>query len=191
MNVFYIPDGHRRFSTRENIPLKKSYEIGYRVLIDEVIHPLITDIKANSVGIFLLSSLNITRRNKEDLHELLNAIDKFVPLLKNETSNFCSIRIFGHRYPNESRIVESNLPTLYLFIESEADDFSPLGQVDLFIRSGGAMRLSGAPRELIGPYTEMMTIDKLHPDLSRDDILTTAYRYNARYMLEAAPPRQS
>lgn len=185
MKVFYIPDGHRRYAEREGMSLTSAYEIGYRVLIDEIIYPLVTDVEATDIGVFLLSSLNIKRRAKPDLTELLDTLDRLIPRLRKEVEGLCSVCVFGRRGKYEMGGRAYFLPTLSLFVESDTDDPSPMGEVNLFIRSGGAMRLSGAPRSLIGPYTEMLPLESLHPDLRRSQILAAVMKYQQRYMAEA------
>lgn len=191
MKIFYIPDGHRRYAAREGISLAKAYSVGYRVLIDEVIYPLATKIGATNIGVFLLSSLNMQRRESTDLEELLKSLDELIPALQRETEGLCRTRIFGRQVFHQIDTTSSSLPTLDLFVGSGIEDPSPIGEVDLFLRSGGGLRLSGAPRALIGSYTELQMLQPLHPDLKRVDTLDAVQRYRDRYMAEGAFRRYS
>lgn len=184
MKIFYIPDGHRRFANREHISLVQSYEAGYRVLIDEIIHPLFAHTGVDHIGVFLLSALNLRRRESADLRQLLHSLDRLVPALERDLSKVCQVRIFDRRLKGSFQNHTVTGPILDLFLGSDIDDDIEMGEVDLFLRSGGGLRLSGAPKKLLGSYTELYSLEKLHPDLKAYDILNVVNKYRNRYMAE-------
>lgn len=181
--VFYIPDGHRRFAKAEGISLSQAYHMGYRVLIDEVIEPMFSTFEVGYLGVFLLSGLNLRRRNDFELNELLANLEVLIPLLQHELRHRCRVRVIDRR--QAAQIFPCHeAPLLDLFLASETEDPLPVGPMDLFFRTGGGLRLSGAPRALLGPYTELFSVEKLHPQLKCNDIDEIFNRYRTRYMAE-------
>lgn len=194
MKLFYIPDGHRRYADREGCTLAEAYHIGYRVLLDEIIRPLFREQLVTRLDIFLLSNLNLDRRDSEELKTLLETGEKFLINLIDESRSIASINTLGS-YLGKNLHIES-IPDreLNLILGSRTADDIGCTEVDLFLRSGGELRLSGAPRTLIGDYTQFYAIDKLHPELTFDDIYSCVRAYHDRYMRETSesiPKRKS
>lgn len=184
MKLFYIPDGHRRFAAREGCTLTAAYEIGYRVLLDEIIKPLFARRMVSRLDIFLLSNLNLQRRDREELRVLLETGEKLLLHLIDECRPIASIRTLGNYFAENIHIDEATGGELNLILGCRTGDDIGCEEVDLFLRSGGELRLSGAPRTLIGDYTQLYAMDKLHPDLAFDDIHRCLDEYRSRYMRE-------
>ena len=185
MHIFYIPDGHRRYAKREKLSLEQVYEQGYRVLRDEVVGPLCKDPSISRIGVFLLSKLNLQKRSKDDLSTLLKAVERLTPRLCQDLKQLCVIRVVGGYYPCQATdaIAPTTGPIVELYIGSDTDD-AVEGPTDLLVRSGGTLRLSGAPRALIGPYTEFQSLAKLHPEVRACDIRAIVSEFVQRYSLE-------
>jgi undecaprenyl pyrophosphate synthase len=186
MKLFYIPDGHRRYMDREGCSLSEAYRVGYAVLVDEIIRPLFTTPDVARLDIFLLSSLNLQRRDSEDLRLLLELGEELLPALIAECGRIASVRTLGNYFANNIRIDSVPGRQINLILGSRTSDQINCSEVDIFIRSGGELRLSGAPRSIIGDYTQFYRIDKLHPDLRFHDIRRCLDEYQQRYMRESS-----
>jgi undecaprenyl pyrophosphate synthase len=186
MHFFYIPDGHRRYSEQNSLSLRQGYERGYLVLRDEVLFPLCENPNISRVGVFLLSKLNLQKRTSEDLAALLMAVQEFVPRLCQDLERRCLIRVFGNHSVKQSinRTETSTGIIVDLYVGSDTDDPVLDGPADLLARSGGTLRLSGAPRALIGPYTEFFGLQKFHPDVKACDIEQIVSAFVQRYRAE-------
>jgi len=189
MKVFYIPDGHRRFADQTDMDLVKSYELGFEVLVDEIIEPIFKYEPVDTLGIFLLSQLNLKRRHPDELNQLLSVGEQLLEKLVDRCSALASIKSHGTFLNENIETSHGSQKQLHLFIGSGIDDHSPIGEVDVFFRSGGEMRLSGAPRALIGSYTQLYVLDKLHPALTYTDINHILEQYQIRYMRECGQQR--
>jgi len=86
MQIFYIPDGHRRYAVRTKTELSAVYELGFRTLRDEIVPPICADMRIERLCVFLLSRLNLQRRSTDDLKELLAALEKFTPMMVDESA---------------------------------------------------------------------------------------------------------
>ncbi len=186
MKLFYIPDGHRRFAERQGCTLADAYAIGYRVLLDEIIKPLFAEGTVSRLDIFLLSNLNLQRRDHEELRILLENGEKLLLSLIDECRSIAAIKTLGSYYANNLEIADVTGRQLNLILGSRTGDDIGCDEVDVFLRSGGELRLSGAPRTLIGDYTQFFAIDKLHPDLTFGDIDRCLGDYRSRYMREGS-----
>jgi undecaprenyl pyrophosphate synthase len=183
-HIFYTPDGHRRYADRVGCDLVKAYQIGYEVLLDEIVRPVLARNDVATVSIFLLSQLNIQRRADGDLKALLEEGEKLLSALTDAVLPMASVRTFG-AYMKQNILLRSDSPKqLNLFIGSRVDDRPECGEVDVFFRSGGELRLSGAPRSLLGNYTQLYAIDTLHPDLRYGEVDSLLARHGSRYMRE-------
>ncbi len=184
MKLFYIPDGHRRYMDREGCTLPEAYNIGYHVLINEIIKPLFLAEAVEELGIFLLSNLNLERRDSDDLKVLLDTGQDLLPKLIHECRNIASIQTYG-TYLSKNIIIQSVVDRrLNLFLGCRTCDKIFCSDVDIFIRSGGELRMSGAPRSVIGDWTHFYKIDKLHPDITFLDIQICLDEYRNRYVRE-------
>ena len=186
MRFFYIPDGHRRYADRERRSLVHAYRAGYAVLVEELILPLFEETEVDTLGIFLLSTLNLERRERGELETLLHEGETLLHALVEQCRPHAHVRSHGS-YLGENIDLAPPAPTgkrLDLFVGSRCEDPAPCGEVDVFLRSGGEMRLSGAPRALIGPYTQLYAMDALHPDLRFGMVAELLERYRSRYMRE-------
>jgi undecaprenyl pyrophosphate synthase len=187
MKVFYIPDGHRRYADRVGCTLSQAYQVGYEVLSREVIGPLLSRADIDDVDIFLLSSLNLQRRDSQDLRTLLVDGEEMLAMLVETFRPLARIRTHGTYLKRNWDIVSPAKKTLNLLIGTHSTDSVDCAQVDVFMRSGGEIRLSGAPTMLIGPYTQFYGIDALHPELTFADVARCLQHYAGRYMREAQP----
>jgi undecaprenyl pyrophosphate synthase len=188
VKVFYIPDGHRRYADQVGCSLTAAYRLGYTVLVDELIDPLLALSEIESVDIFLLSDLNLRRRDDRDLEVLCQGGEPLLWELIEHCRTLASVRTVGSylEYNVQLTGVSSKLVTLVLGC-STGDDVG-CGEVDVFLRSGGELRLSGAPRTIIGDYTQLYAIDALHPALRFADVQKILERYRHRYMREVSMP---
>jgi undecaprenyl pyrophosphate synthase len=183
MKVFYIPDGHRRYADKSGCSLSDAYWKGYEVLINEVIEPLLRA-DVTHLDVFLLSNLNLTRRDPEELNILLRDGDMLLSRLIDHSRSFASVRTLGNYLPHNVDIRTVPDRVLTLILGCTTGDEIGCSEVDVFLRSGGEIRLSGAPRSIIGNYTQFYGIDKLHPDLLNRDIETCLSHFRSRYMRE-------
>jgi undecaprenyl pyrophosphate synthase len=184
MNVFYIPDGHRRYADRVGCTLAEAYRTGYYALMREVIDPLLAHEDVDELGIFLLSNLNLGRRDSEDLRTLLLDGKMLLSALIEQMRPRVTVRTHGSYFKPNLHLLSNAEKTLHLFIGTDTGDSIECGEVDVFVRSGGELRLSGAPRMLIGAYTQFYRIEALHPELQFADIARCLEHYNIRYMRE-------
>ncbi|MBL9005124.1 MAG: undecaprenyl diphosphate synthase family protein [Myxococcales bacterium] len=184
MKIFYIPDGHRRYADREGISLAQAYAIGYRVLVQEIIEPLFAIPEITHLDIFLLSSLNLKRRQSDDLDVLLHQGEPMLWALIEHCQSMASVRTLGSYLPKN--IQRNTVPGKYLtlLLGSSSEENPGCEVTDLFLRSGGELRLSGAPHAVLGNYTQLYAIDALHPDLRFADVEACLSRYSGRYMRE-------
>ncbi len=182
MRLFYIPDGHRRYAEAAGCSLVKAYEIGYDVLLHEVIVPLF-DEGVEYVDIFLLSSLNLRRRETSELDALIEHGTPMLHRLIDECRPLASIRTVGTFLPKNIEIPNPSTDReLTLVVGSVVDDDIGCQEADLFVRSGGEIRLSGAPRTIVGNYTQFYGLPQLHPELTFADVKQCLDSYRQRYM---------
>lgn len=182
MRIFYIPDGHRRYAEAAGCTLVEAYERGYDVLLDEIIVPLFTREGVEHLDVFLLSSLNLRRREAGELDALITHGTPMMHRLIEATVPFATVRTVGTYLPRNIEAPGGPDHTLTLVVGSTADDDIGCPEVDLFIRSGGEIRLSGAPRSIVGNYTQFYGLSVLHPDLRFADIQQCVSSYRQRYM---------
>ncbi|NKL25416.1 hypothetical protein GFL92_01095 [Rhizobium leguminosarum bv. viciae] len=181
MNLFYIPDGHRRYAAQTRCTLEESYREGFRVLRDEILDPLFNLPEIEEVGIFCLSNLNLDRREPNELSAFLETGQEELSKLAEHCKGYASVRTVGTYFAKNLLISSSVGRTITFYVGTSIDDNIDCNHVDLFLRSGGQMRLSGAPRQLIGSYTELISIEKLHPELRFSDISDCFARFDQRY----------
>jgi undecaprenyl pyrophosphate synthase len=184
ISMFYIPDGHRRFAQQKNISLLDAYVLGYEVLLDQIIRPAIRSAHFHRLDIFLLSNLNLKRRDTADLNDLLKIGHVLLEKLVDETLPIAAVSTYGTYLSHNIKSSNSTLPLVNFYLGTSVDYNPGLEKVDIFIRSGGEMRLSGAPLSLIGDYTQFYSIEKLHPELTYQDIYSCYSRFCDRYMKE-------
>jgi len=184
MKMFYIPDGHRRYADQTGCTLVESYRIGYRVLLEELIRPAFAD-GVERLDIFLLSNLNLRRRDKAELELLLNVGEPLLWKLIEECRGIASIRTMGSYLERNLDLPSAPDRQLNLVLGCTTADDIGCTEVDVFIRTGGEIRLSGAPRTIIGDYTQFYGIPALHPQLRYADIACCLEHYRTRYMREA------
>lgn len=184
MKVFYIPDGHRRYADKVGCTQQEAYRIGYHVLYNELIEPMLTRADVERLDVFLLSNLNLRRRASEDLRVLLEEGEPMLRELIERCAKFASVRTVGSYLPQN--ICRQTVPDrlLTLVIGCTVDSDVDCGEVDLFLRTGGEIRLSGAPRSIIGNYTQFYGIDELHPELRFHHVQHCLEQYEQRYVRE-------
>jgi undecaprenyl pyrophosphate synthase len=186
MKIFYIPDGHRRYADRMGCSLGESYRIGYDVLHDQLIAPLLARPTVEALDVFLLSNLNLERRRSDDLRILVEQGEPLLHSLIDRCSRFTSVRTVGTYLARNLHLATVPGKMLTLVIGCTTDDDVGCGPVDIFLRTGGELRLSGAPRSIIGNYTQLYAMDELHPDLRIEHVDHCLDHYRARYMRETA-----
>jgi undecaprenyl pyrophosphate synthase len=186
MRMFYIPDGHRRYADKMECSLVESYRLGYRVLVDELIVPLFQRTEVTDLDIFLLSNLNLDRREHGDLHVLLQEGKELLTALINDCRSLASVRTVGSYFPQNLHIPGPAGRTITLVIGCKTADDVGCPEVDVFLRTGGELRLSGAPRTIVGDYTQFYAIDELHPELRFAQVESCLDRYRTRYMREVS-----
>ena len=186
MKMFYIPDGHRRYADQTGCSLAESYRIGYRVLVEELIQPAFAD-GVERLDVFLLSNLNLQRRDREELELLLRVGEPMLWELVEHCRKLASIRTLGSYLKRNIDVVTVPERQLNLVLGCTTADDIGLSEVDVFLRTGGEIRLSGAPRTVIGDYTQFYGIPALHPELRYSDIAKCLQHYRTRYMREAEP----
>lgn len=182
MRIFYIPDGHRRYAEAAGCTLVEAYERGYDVLLDEIIVPLFTTEGVENLDIFLLSSLNLRRRDVGELDALIQYGTPMLHRLIEASVPFASVRTVGTYLPKNIEARGGSDHALTLVLGSTVDDDIGCPEADLFIRSGGEIRLSGAPRTIVGNYTQFYGLPQLHPELRFADIRQCVSSYRQRYM---------
>jgi undecaprenyl pyrophosphate synthase len=186
MRMFYIPDGHRRYADKTGCSLVESYRLGYRVLVDELIRPLFNHTEVKDLDIFLLSNLNLDRRESGDLHVLLEEGKELLSALIDDCRDLASVRTVGSYFPQNLHVKGAAGRMITLVIGCKTADDVGCPEVDIFLRTGGELRMSGAPRSIIGDYTQLYAIDELHPELRFHHVAECLDRYRARYMREKA-----
>lgn len=188
VKVFYIPDGHRRYADRVGCSLAAAYRLGYKVLIDELIDPLLARSEIESVDIFLLSNLNLRHRDERDLEVLREEGEPLLWELIEHCQTLASVRTVGSYFEHNVSLAGGSPKLVTLVLGCTTGDDVGCGEVDVFLRSGGELRLSGAPRTIIGDYTQLYAIDTLHPVLRFADVQKILERYRHRYMREVPVP---
>ena len=97
-------------------------------------------------------------------------------------SRFANVKTVGNFLDKNISVIHSpESPTVRFFIGNSIEDTEDIEPVDLFIRSGGQLRLSGAPRALLGDNTELCSIPTLHPRIRFDEICKVLDVYGSRY----------
>jgi undecaprenyl pyrophosphate synthase len=185
MKIFYIPDGHRRYADRQGCSLVESYRLGYQKLVEELIEPALALPYVSQLDVFLLSNLNLQRRDQGELEILLRHGEPMLWELVEHCRPLASIRTLGTYLAKNFDLAGPPDKQLNLVLGCTTEDDIGLGEVDVFIRTGGEIRLSGAPRTIIGNYTQFYGIPELHPDLKFEQILGCLNHYRTRYMREA------
>lgn len=186
MKVFYIPDGHRRYADRTGCSLAAAYEVGYAVLVDELIDPLLEQPEVEGIDVFLLSNLNLRRRDNRDLDILCRQGEPLLWALVEHCRGLASVRTVGSYLDRNVHLPGPGDKLVTLVLGCTTADDVGCGEVDLFLRTGGELRLSGAPRTIIGDYTQFYALDVLHPDLRFADIKAVLDRYHSRYVREVS-----
>ena len=184
MKIFYIPDGHRRYADRTGCTLLESYLLGYKVLVEELIEPVLALRFVDQLDVFLLSNLNLERRNRHDLQLLLEHGEVMLAQLVERCVRLASVRTLGNYLRDNLDLPGKPGKNLNLVLGCKTQDDIGCGEVDVFIRTGGEIRLSGAPRSIIGNYTQFYGIDVLHPELKFEHIRRCLDDYRNRYMRE-------
>jgi len=183
-SVYYIPDGHRRYASRKRCSLGVAYQLGAKVLVDEVILPLLQSKDVASLTVFCLSNVNLSVRENAELKSFIDVGHDILKLLIKRCQKFASVRTVGSYLKTNIYITCAKTNPAFrltLIIGSTIDDDLGLAPVDIFIRSGGGLRLSGTPRQLIGDYTEFYKIKNLHPTVKSAAILDCIRQYKCRY----------
>lgn len=188
MKLFYIPDGHRRYAQKMSCSLEEAYNEGLRVLIEEILNPLFQASLVTSVDVFCLSNLNLQRRDERELEGFLRQGPDFLRSLIDRCSHYASIRTVGTYLPENISIKTVPDRQITLVIGSRTADDLGCPPVDIFIRSGGELRLSGAPRSVIGDYTQFYVIDELHPLVRAGHIMHCLKSYRSRYRRSTDTP---
>lgn len=183
LSIFYTPDGHRRFAESEGISLTSAYKIGVEVLVREIIEPVIREHEIDILDIFCLSNRNLHIREESELTDWLSIGQKMLGEVVETCSHFANVKTVGSYFP-ENLNVETSLsaPTVRFFIGTSIEDKDGILPVDIFIRSGGELRLSGAPRALLGDDTELYSIPTLHPCIRYEEIHDVICSYKTRYI---------
>jgi undecaprenyl pyrophosphate synthase len=184
MKVFYIPDGHRRYADKVGCSLAVAYRLGYTVLVDEVLDPLLALPEIETVDVFLLSNLNLRRRQAHDMQILHEVGEPLLWELIEHCRPMASVRTVGSYLEHNLRLAGGSAKLVTLVLGCTTSDDIGCGEVDVFLRSGGELRLSGAPRTIIGDYTQLYAIDVLHPELRFAHVKEALERHSRRYMRE-------
>lgn len=183
LSIFYTPDGHRRFAEAEGVSLVSAYRTGVEVLVREFIVPIIDSYDIESIDIFCLSRRNLLIRKENELADWLRVGREMLDEVVETCSSFANIRTVGDFLPKNLRVDRAiDAPTVRFFIGSSIEDTDEIFPVDLFIRSGGGLRLSGAPRALLGDDTEILSIATLHPYVRFNDVREVIHAYESRYL---------
>lgn len=186
MKIFYIPDGHRRYADKVGCSLAQSYHLGHKVLYEELIEPLMALPEVDGLDVFLISNLNMQRRRSDDLRILIEQGEPMLRALIERCERFTSVRTVGSYFPENIHRPTVPGKMLTLVLGCTTDDDVGCGEVDIFLRTGGELRLSGAPRTIIGNYTQFYGIDELHPELRFEHVDRCLRHYRSRYMREAS-----
>lgn len=181
LKLFYIPDGHRRFAEKRGCSLQEAYTEGFRVLADEILDPLFELNEVAAVDVFCLSNLNLRRRLPPELETFLEEGATALERLCNRCKTYASVRTVGSFLQRNIEIQGASDRLVTFVIGSSIEDDLGCGPVDLFMRSGGELRLSGAPRSIIGSYTQFYSIRKLHPEVRFSDVERCLLEFRERY----------
>lgn len=182
LSIFYTPDGHRRFAEEERISIASSYRTGVNVLVEEIIEPTIGRFSIKRMDIFCLSNRNLFNRDTGELDDWLSVGIEMLNGVVERCSRFANVKTVGNFLDKNISVIHSpESPTVRFFIGNSIDDTEDIEPVDLFIRSGGQLRLSGAPRALLGDNTELCSIPTLHPRIRFDEICKVLDVYGSRY----------
>lgn len=183
MKLFYIPDGHRRYAEANRLSMEEAYSKGIQILIDEVIDPLLGSGLLDRLDVFCLSNLNMARRAGSELNAFLDVGTAMLPSLIAHGAQSYSVRTVGsYLQPNVIKTRQGSRRLLTLLIGCSVDDDVDCEPVDIFVRSGGELRLSGAPRSLIGSDTQFYSIEKYHPEVRASDFREIIARFQNRYI---------
>lgn len=183
LSIFYTPDGHRRFASEEGISISAAYKAGVAALVDEIIEPTINEYSIDRLDIFCLSNRNLINREAGELDDWLTVGMELLDQVVEHCSTFANIATVGSYLPNNLSLIRSpDAPTVRFFIGNSIEDTEDIRPVDIFIRSGGQMRLSGAPRALLGDDTEICSIPTLHPRIKFREMRAVIDAYHARYI---------
>ncbi len=182
LSIFYTPDGHRRFAEEERISIASSYRTGVNVLVEEIIEPTIGRFSIKRMDIFCLSNRNLFNRDTGELDDWLSVGIEMLNGVVERCSRFANVKTVGNFLDKNISVIHSpESPTVRFFIGNSIEDTEDIEPVDLFIRSGGQLRLSGAPRALLGDNTELCSIPTLHPRIRFDEICKVLDVYGSRY----------
>lgn len=182
MDIFYIPDGHRRYAVANGLSMQEAYTIGNRVLIDEVLIPLLSREDVLNVSVLCLSRVNLRRRAEHELNSFLSVSGRMLDDVISRCSSYACIRTVGQYLESNLNVQTGSSKLLTLLIGTATEDSFDATPVDLFMRSGGELRLSGAPRAVLGSDTQLYAVQKLHPEIERADITSVLARYISRYV---------
>jgi undecaprenyl pyrophosphate synthase len=153
------------------------------VLVEELIEPAFAD-GVERLDIFLLSNLNLQRREREELDLLLQVGEPMLWELVERCKSLTSIRTMGSYLKTNIELKTVPQRQLNLVLGCTTADDIGCSEVDVFIRTGGEIRLSGAPRTIIGDYTQLYGIAALHPELRNSDIAKCLEHYRSHRMRE-------
>lgn len=183
LSIFYTPDGHRRFASEEGISIPEAYKAGIAVLMDEIIEPTINEFSINRLDIFCLSNRNLINREAGELDDWLLVGKDLLDQVVERCSRFANVKTIGNYLQKNINSVRSpEAPTIRFFIGNSIEDTEDIDPVDIFIRSGGQLRLSGAPRALLGDDTEIFSIQTLHPRIKFREMCAVIDAYHSRYI---------
>jgi len=169
-----------------NCSLVESYRKGYEVLVTELIDPLFDIAAVTGLDIFLISSLNMDRRTSYDLDVLRSHGEPMLHELIDRYTGRIAIRTVGTYLEKNIELPADSDKLLTLVLGSRTGEDIGCPEVDVFLRTGGELRLSGAPRTIIGDYTQLYAIPTLHPDLRFSEVKDVLDNYRRRYMREVA-----
>src|SRR5690349_6860324 len=137
MRIFYIPDGHRRYADRMDCSLAESYRKGYEVLVTELIDPLFGLTTVTGLDIFLISNLNMDRRDSEDLDILRRHGEPMLHELIDRYTGRAAIRTVGTYLDKNIELPSDSDKLLTLVLGCRTADDIGCPEVDVFLRTGG------------------------------------------------------
>lgn len=198
--LLIIPDGNRRFAEQNEIDCESVYLGGAKKAVDLIIQ-CSRNATVSHLALYPLASKNFEERDCVNLNSVFSAMDAFANKLTPFAENL-NIKYRGSlkRLPNttqlcyerllhKSSITKCEAMTLELLIDydgaqelftltSEQMQFQMDHPYEIIIRTGGALRLSGAPPlECYG--ADMFSLPIMFPQLNYDDIVTTIIAYRA------------
>ncbi len=183
LSIFYTPDGHRRFAEEEGISIAASYRRGVHVLVEEIIEPTINMFEIERLDVFCLSNRNLRDRHTGELDDWLSVGLEMLNGVVERCSQFANVKSVGNFLAENIDVLHApGSPTVRFFVGNAIEDTYDITPVDLFIRSGGQLRLSGAPRALLSDETEMCSVPTLHPRIEFAEIRRVIDAYRARYI---------